>query len=94
MPVWLLISIATAVASVSAASMWWMWLRFCTRIAEKYGVDALKALPPLASSYRASSLDSLLPWRRPQEVTPVGEMAGGPDPPQEPTPQTVAEGPP
>jgi hypothetical protein len=51
-------------------------------MAEKYGVEALTALPPLASSYRASRLEALLPWRR---QDPPGGEAAGPDPPPDET---------
>jgi len=50
--------IVVAVPAVLAFLAWVVWLLFAAYIANKHGVEGLRALPPLAESFRRR------PWRK------------------------------
>jgi hypothetical protein len=64
---------------------WGMWLLFCYAIAKMYGVEALKAAPPIAKAFPVSawvaSLRHIGPWL--MEVTGRNQH---PPPPSGPPP--------
>ncbi len=64
MPVWLIALLAGgAVPAIATVCKWMPWLRFAARIAEKHGVEGLRALPPLATSFRTGHWRIGLPRR-------------------------------
>jgi uncharacterized protein YneF (UPF0154 family) len=67
---WVVIVAVIALALIALVA-WGMWLRFNYAIARAYGVDALKATPPVAEAFRPTD------WMSPMAQRTAGRSPNG-----------------
>ena len=47
-----MVTVTVLGVTVCALLGWWLWLRFCRHVVDRHGIEALKAVPPIATAYR------------------------------------------